>query len=100
MGELRHGDVIYVKADSITWDDHKYYLEVDWRSDEPGKSDLVRATRTYIHAPGSEWTAQAFTVERANGDGAVQSGDTIHLRSQTHKLLGAYSGDIVKSLHY
>mmetsp|Transcript_93979 Transcript_93979/g.172213 ORF Transcript_93979/g.172213 Transcript_93979/m.172213 type:complete len:188 (-) Transcript_93979:81-644(-) len=97
---LSHGDVIYLKADVITWDNKMYYLEVDWEPSEPGKTDLVRATSTFIRPKGMEWTAQAFTVERAHGPGLVRSGDTVHLRTQKHKLIGGYSGDVVKSLHY
>jgi hypothetical protein len=97
---LSHGDVIYLKADSITWDNSLYYLEVEWDPAAPGKSDQVRATSTAIHPKGLEFTAQAFTVERAGGRGLVRSGDIVHLRTLMHKLVGAYDGDTVKSLRY
>jgi hypothetical protein len=97
---LSHGDLIYLKADAITWDSSMYYLETDWDPRASGNSVAVRATSTAIHVKGSEFTAQAFTVERASGPGLVQSGDTIHLRTLTHKLVGAYSGDTVKSLYF
>lgn len=97
---LNHGDVIYLKADAITWDHSLYYLEVDWDPAALGKTDLVRATSTSVHAKGAEWTAQALTVERASGPGLVRSGDLVHLRTQMHKLLGGFNGDTVKSIHY
>jgi len=97
---LSHGDVIHLKANAITWDDSLYYLEIDWDPAAPGKTDLVRATSTSIHAKGAEWTAQAFTVERAGGPGLVRSGDIVHLRTRMHKLLGGFNGDTVKSVRH
>jgi len=97
---LHHGDVIYLKADAITWDQNFHYLETDWDPSAPGKTDLVRATATAVHLKGREWTAQAFTVERAAGQGPVRSGDVVHLRTLMHKLVGGFNGDTVKAVNY
>lgn len=100
VASLNHGDIIYLKGDSLTWDDSFLYLEIDWDPSAPGKSEFVRATSPTIHVKGSEWTAQRFTVERVDGPGQVHSGDTIRLRTLMHKLIGGYKGDVVKAVSY